>query len=273
MYLNEEDIMKVVEGAISAARNKLRDDMTALIQAKHQAMADSLQSVIQESNSTTDKVDALVLENETLKATVNSLKDDVTTLKKEVSDLRKSSFKTELRCNTVEQWTRKSAIRVFGIARHEREDCRKLVHDVIKDNLHLDMPPSVIEVAHRVGQGRDGKPPSIIVKFARRDERDTVLRARKALKNTGITFREDLTKDNQSLLSAVKDHTDISSAWSWNGKIFGKLESNDRIVNFTLGDDINLQIRRFSQEEPGQHQQPHRQRYGHGTWARSPVRQ
>lgn len=272
--LGKTDIAQLIEDTITSSLTKLRNDLTALVMANHQSQTEAINALAGDVKTNSDTIEALKLDNETLLSRVGQLKSEVSLLKRDLADVKRSAYQTELRCNATEQWTRKSAVRVFGIPQsNPREDCRQLVHDVVTDKLKLDLDPHAVEVAHRVGKPRDGKPAPIIAKFARRDVRDLVLRARKALKGTRISIKEDLTKDNQKLLHDLSTHEEISAAWSWNGKIFGKLVSNNRTLNFTLGDNIDLRIQESSEDSSPRHRHspPVRGRgRGRGTWAPSP---
>ena len=42
------------------------------------------------------------------------------------------------------------------------------------------------------------------------------------LKNTGITFSEDLVKELQDLQKTLSTHAGVESSWSWNGKVMAK---------------------------------------------------
>ena len=61
--------------------------------------------------------------------------------------------------------------------------------------------------------------PSIIVRFYRRTIRNDIIRARRALKGSAVSIREDLTRLNQALLNRAMNHPRVYRAWTWNGKI------------------------------------------------------
>lgn len=107
-----------------------------------------------------------------------------------------------------------------------------------------------MEVVHRVGISRNGRPQAIIAKFVRPDDRDRVLRARSVLKGSGISISEDLTADNQKILARVKDCTEVESSWSWNGKIFGKIRATAKITQFKVGDNLNSVIAERVRNDP-----------------------
>lgn len=59
----------------------------------------------------------------------------------------------------------------------------------------------------------------IIIKFATYRARDTVIKARRRLKNSGITIVEDLTKTNYAILQKARSSSKVTSAWSHDGRI------------------------------------------------------
>lgn len=146
------------------------------------------------------------------------------------------------RCNDRAQRSRMSDILVFGVQEEIGENLIHVVADVINQTLKIKLPVEEIEDAYRIGSGNpeSERPRGIIVRFHRRDTRDKVLRVRRALKGTGISFHENLTKDNELLLKDVRTYSDIDKAWSWNGKIFGRLVDNTtKVIRFYLDDNIN----------------------------------
>ena len=86
-----------------------------------------------------------------------------------------------------------------------------------------------IDAAHRIGKPRGDKPPAIIVRFFRRDHRDQIIVKRRELRGTGYGITEDLTRLNLLLINRAKLHTDITSAWSWNGSVWALTTSGHKI--------------------------------------------
>ena len=84
----------------------------------------------------------------------------------------------------------------------------------------------------------------IIVRFVSRRVRDSVIRARRNLRISGIVTVEDLTPRAYSLLRTVKDDTSAcKEAWSKNGKIFMKA-LNGKIVQVKTLSDLKDSDRR-----------------------------
>lgn len=81
-----------------------------------------------------------------------------------------------------------------------------------------------IEIAHRVGISKRGKPRQVIVKFFSRNSKEAILSKKKQLKGSGIFVNEDLTNLNQQVLASVrkKQPDEVETAWTLNGIIYYK---------------------------------------------------
>ena len=67
-----------------------------------------------------------------------------------------------------------------------------------------------MEAVHRLGRKqRKDAPRGIIARFVSRSVRDSVIRARRNLRQSGIVIVEDLTPRAYSLLWTVKDDTSV----------------------------------------------------------------
>ena len=74
---------------------------------------------------------------------------------------------------------------------------------------------------------RTSRPRPIIIKFASYRARQSVLRARRRLKGSGITLAEDLTKENYDILRKARSSPRATSAWSQDGRIFVALPATN----------------------------------------------
>lgn len=182
-----------------------------------------------------------------LKQDIQDLKQEIVTLKgsKEELEVVKKEIETSRRENqklvemlnektdSLEQYTRRNSLRVFGVQETKQEDCEKKVLRVLKDKLQLDVLPEQIERCHRAGRFSENKPRSIIVKFISYKDRETVFKSKRLLKNTGIVIAEDLTINRLSLLRQARDaYGDKYGVWSKDGRIIIKTEhKTHRIEN------------------------------------------
>jgi len=143
--------------------------------------------------------------------------------------------------NDLEQQGRKNSVRLFGLANPDRrettEQCVKKIVDVVNKAVKVNITPSDIDIAHRLGRFNTHKPRAVICKFTHRRTKFEVLRNRKNLKGTRMAISEDLTTENNNLLIKVKRMTCVKSAWTIDGKIWALL-SNDKKIRITH--DISL---------------------------------
>ena len=147
--------------------------------------------------------------------------------------------------NDIEQYTRRNNIRIYGVDdRNRDETAEETVGEVLKlldRELNLSLHPRDINIAHRIGQFQKDGNRVIICSFVSRINRNEVIRRRKLLKGKAQVIREDLTRKNAKLLEEVSDVSNVSSAWSDQGKIIAKLDTNDKML-VTLATDLKIPL-------------------------------
>ena len=130
--------------------------------------------------------------------------------------------------NTLEQYSRRNNIRIFGLKesqseRHSDNNNNKNISDFLQRRLGLrNINENQIDKAHRVGRYSPNHDRAFVVRFVKHDTARLVLQKRRALKGTGITITEDLTKTNAIRLHKLKNLGNASQAWSQNGDLFVK---------------------------------------------------
>ena len=170
---------------------------------------------------------------------INALHRVVESRNKEITDLK-------LQVNALEQYSRRSHLRIHGLRLGPDEDCPSAVASLLssrlktRDGQSLVVERKDIDAAHPLptrkkpsenasdrGGGataspsaRDQKPASVIVRFYSREQRDAVMLARRQLAGSGLSLTDDLTAANAALLRRLKSSN--FAAWSWRGKIFAQ---------------------------------------------------
>ncbi|XP_046677042.1 uncharacterized protein LOC124365134 [Homalodisca vitripennis] len=159
-----------------------------------------------------------------------------TDLTKEVVDLRD-------RVRSIEQYSRRDNIEVSGLPVTKNEDVVSLVKDVAAA-VGVMIREDDISTAHRVPSFKKERTPSLIVRFARRSTRDSIL-ANYREKRGGMTARdvnptfpqqrlyinEHLSPDNKVFLSKLKSKCkDIGYAYAWcrDGRFFVRKTQGDK---------------------------------------------
>ena len=96
---------------------------------------------------------------------------------------------------------------------------------------------SNIEVAHMITRSvqlpnsqAQRRLPVMFVRFNRKDDRDMIITARKVLKRTRYAITEDLTGLNMKTMNRLRNHDQVPTVWSWNGKILTILSNGRKVV-------------------------------------------
>ena len=197
------------------------------------------------------------------------LHSEVSILKTEVLDLKTTVAKLKLHQNHLEQYSRRSHLRIYGLQLSKTENCKETVAAFINAKLFSSgnscptISPNDIDAAHPLpirskpspppsnsqpatnsasdtpGRASKRNPPTpVIVRFHQREIRDAVIRSRRALKGTQWKIQEDLTKENANLLNRLSNAPAVKSAWSWEGKIFASLHGVKKPQRFDILDEL-----------------------------------
>jgi len=252
--------MTSLREAIDAINSKMdtivsKIDTLATKESQNEMKAD-LNRMIGTLKTRVDKLEGELYEigkkNDGLQNSLSAVKKQNTDLSGEVKALRERVRQNESKNNDLEQYGRRSHLRVFGVPedRGDKEsvqDCRKKVADIFQNLIKVPVGEDRIEVAHRTGSVAKARANNstrpIIVRFLSREDRDTVIRNRKVLKGKKISVAEDLTLPNLRLLKRLEEHSGTMSSWSSNGKLFAKLK-NGLIIKVDTTTDINMVINR-----------------------------
>ncbi|XP_041464626.1 uncharacterized protein LOC121415493 [Lytechinus variegatus] len=128
---------------------------------------------------------------------------------------------------------------------------------LVTERLGVSLTPNDIDRSHRIAApnrdqatestsgtarapNRKSRPRAIIVKLTTYRKRAEILKMRRKLKGSGIGIDEALTKTNQDLLYAAKQHQKVKEAWTSDGRVIVLLPA-------TRGNTIKRVIR--SKEE------------------------
>ena len=164
-------------------------------------------------------------------------------LEKEIEKKENRILKLETAANDLQQYSRRSSLRIFGVPEKEKEDTDQIVCDLVSSKLDIPITRNDIDRSHRTGKHlRDSKHHrSIIVKFCSYRKRSEIIRARKKLKNTGITIQEDLTPQNAELYTKTYKNPKVKAAWTHDGKIIASIQAGGgKTVTKMINSDKDL---------------------------------
>ncbi|XP_065678105.1 uncharacterized protein LOC136093113 [Hydra vulgaris] len=124
----------------------------------------------------------------------NDISEKISQIKKycdkEINSLYKKSIDLENR-------SRRNNLRIDGqqeLSSESYEDCEKAAKDIFKTLLKI---PSevVVERAHRIGQFKENKPRTLVLKLLNYQDKNKILKAGKQLKGTGLYINEDFAQE------------------------------------------------------------------------------
>jgi len=239
------DIESISQRIVDTAVNALREELIKSINTATQILKAELTKQLTDAlNHMDERISSLEERFEQLEsgtATASSPVEDTEAIKRDARE-------AIIIANDVEQYTRRSNVRIRGLAVPETEDCKQVVVNFLTHKLHIqNLNPSDIEVAHTLPTGHNratssqqqrntdrsdstNRGPIVIVRFHAREVRDNVLRQRRQLKGTKFTIIEDLTTLNVKTLNRARNHDSVTKTWTWNGKIYAINRLNQKLV-------------------------------------------
>lgn len=197
-----------------------------------------------------DEINELV--EQRVELVVAPLKNELDSVKASLANVEKVLKESLIRNDELEQYSRRSCLRITGIAESANEDVSKIVLDLWR-RIKVDITPQDIDRAHRVGRLRDNhdvgsqsrnqnKGREIIVKFTNSSARLKYLKGRVVLRdeNARIYINEDLTKARRDLAyecRRLQKSKCINKTWIYNGNVFIN-DNSDNKLRITRIEDL-----------------------------------
>jgi gas vesicle protein len=229
----KEEIDQIVQRAVTAANEALAKQLTADLTKEIDQRCDEISK-------------ELKAENAALKEKVSKLEEQVSEQSGQLKMLESKLDNCIKWANKNEQYSRRNSLKISGLKCEDNANTRLSACKLLREKLGIQIKEGDIDAAHplprsRQGDDSDERPPTIQVKFSRRDKRDDAIRRRKQLKGSGVAILEDLTKMNVKLMNRLKENDLIKHNWSMNGKIYG-LTTTGKKIQFDLFDNIETKI-------------------------------
>lgn len=158
----------------------------------------------------------------TITVEMDKLRGEVVGLTKKMEEL---DGRLGDRTDELEQYQRRNNLRIFGVDETQGEDTDRIVEELCRSKLGVDLLPTSICRSHRVGRqpqpGPDGKKRhrAIIVRFTSYQVRRQVYATKKNLKGSGVTIREDLTVRRSEVLRTATATHGVRSTWTQDGRV------------------------------------------------------
>lgn len=215
-------------------RKRLENELGKSLNLCHEKIEENMK-VLQSQNMTMEeyfkKIEQLNEENKTLKAKVISLEE-------------------KLEDN--EQYSRLNCVEIRGVPMEKNEN---IIETVKKVGMALDMQikEEMVDACHRLRNKKDGSPPTIIVKFVRRLDKQILLQKRRVKRtlstaqmgyptSSPVYINESLTFLRVKIHAAareIKKEKNYKFLWVRDGKVLLRKEENSPVIVLTKLEDIN----------------------------------
>ena len=150
-------------------------------------------------------------------------------------------LRTCQKANYNEQYSRKFNVKIYGIPESRDEDPLESVNGALKD-IGAEIQGNDVTAIHRIPGKRDEHRP-IVIKFQKPAAKAQIMKKRSDIKklNKGWKISDDVTKANATLISNLNKDERISSAWYFNGSVYG--QCGNRRIKFDIFDDIERKLK------------------------------
>ena len=125
-----------------------------------------------------------------------------TKLEAEVNALNTRLTEEQEKIIALENYSRRENLRFMNVPERENENCTEIVYDIIENELNIDAKNCHFHAVHRVGKPRSSEeassrtyPRPIIARFLCREDRDTVLKAKRRLRDSTKYKNSYITQD------------------------------------------------------------------------------
>ncbi|MEW8546410.1 MAG: hypothetical protein AB2693_23070 [Candidatus Thiodiazotropha sp.] len=190
---------------------------------------------------------------------VEPLKLEIANINATLGQVQKELKQSIARNDELEQYSRRSCLRISGIPETANEDVSKVVLDIAR-RMGADIKPDDIDRTHRVGIARGlnvnqngenemaderratrHRGREIIIKFNNYSARLKMLRGRASLREqrANIYINEDLTKTRKDLAYECRRLVKaklVAKTWVYNGNVYLQDRSNNKIRVTNLED-------------------------------------
>ena len=219
--MKKEEMRTFITDTITALFSKVQKKIEKKVEETiEEKLEEKLNDKMTELN---DRLDNLVLENVQLREANDKLKKRL--------DKNEKVAKTAMeKSNMNEQYSRKNNIKIMGVVEDDDETEEKLIekiNKILRAKADVSINENKIVAIHRI-PGKSGMPKPVLIKLMNNNEKTKIMKKRKFMKLAGYRLVDDVTKQNTKLINRLNLHTDIDSAWYFNGSVFAKTTTGKR---------------------------------------------
>lgn len=242
--VRKDDIAEIVTNIMGKLLDKWKMEIKKEIMVEVNKETTKIKEIYEKKlTNMSKKMDKIELENVNLLEKNSLLHTEVRQIREDMTQIEHTATESLRMANWNEQYSRKKNIKIYNLKESRGEQLIQDFVSSIKDSVKVEIRPSEIVAMHRI-PGKPGSPRPVIVKFLRMENKITILKNRKALQEKlDIKIGDDITHKNHELLGRLNRHENITSAWYFNGHIYGTDMDGDR-HRFDIFDNINQKLRK-----------------------------
>ena len=154
----------------------------------------------------------VLFEFKDLEEKVKSHQQEMAELENNINGLIANQKELQVLNDDIEQYTRRTNIRIFGIHENKHEKTDELAKQFCKDELKIELKDDDISRSQRVGRtsyatAAERRPRPIIVRLTRHNKKVEILKKRRVLRQNhrNYSIQEDLTETRRSVLKYLRD--------------------------------------------------------------------
>ena len=166
---------------------------------------------------------------------LTKLENNIALKDKAIAGLEDDNYRLSQEVDDLEQYTRRTNVRIYGIAEQPEENTDNLAVDFFKSELNVDVASNDISRSHRVGKKSGAKPRPIIVRFTKHNTKVAVMSRRRVLKERKRPFnlQEDLTINRREILKYLNKDIEegiVSKVWTVDGVICFRPSGDSSVI-------------------------------------------
>lgn len=234
----EQMVTNIMGKMFDKIKTEIRKEVKIEIEGKMGQMKDAYDKKL---STASRQMEVIERENINLLEKNAQLHSEVRKMRENIDRVGRMATESVSMANWNEQYSRKKNIKIHFLPETKGENLESDFRNVIKQNANVDIQQADIVAIHRI-PGKQGFPRPVIVKFLRMEAKIAVLRKRKELKEKlEIRIGDDITGKNQELLNRLNQHEYITSAWYFNGHVYGT-DTNGERYRFNIFDNIHQKL-------------------------------
>ena len=166
---------------------------------------------------------------------LTKLENNLALKDKAIAGLEDDNYRLSQEVDDLEQYTRRTNVRIYGVAEQPEENTDNLAMDFFKSELNVDVASNDISRSLRVGKKSGAKPRPIIVRFTKHNTKNAVMSRRRVLKERKRPFslQEDLTINRREILKYLNKDIEegiVSKVWTVDGVICFRPSGDSSVI-------------------------------------------